>query len=99
MSSSKQDFHINYGNVGSFGAPAPAPPVRADPDAPMFASEDGLVASLSNSECIFQIKTSGETHVMTYQVLQALDQCRDFRSMDEHVARIMTTLSGGQVSR
>lgn len=99
MSSSKQDFHINYGNVGSFGAPAPAAPVRADPDAPMFASEDGLVASLSNSECIFQVKTSGETHVMTYQVLQALDQCRDFRSMDEHVARIMTTLSGGQVSR
>ncbi len=99
MSSSNPNFQINYGNVGTFGAAAPAAPVRADPDAPMFASEDGLVASLSNSECIFQVKTSGETHVMTYQVLQALDQCREFRSMDEHVTRIVTTLSGGQVSR
>ncbi|MEO7916098.1 MAG: hypothetical protein ABIR16_00520 [Dokdonella sp.] len=99
MSSSNPNYQVNYGNVGTFGNAAPAAPVRADPDAPMFASEDGLVASLSNSECIFQVKTTGETHVMTYQVLQALDQCREFRSMDEHVARIMTTLSGGQVSR
>lgn len=97
--SSNPSYQINYGNVGSFGAAAPAPPVRPDPDAPMFASEDGLVASLSNSECIFQVKATGETHVMTYQVLQALDQCREFRSMDEHVARIMTTVSGGQIPR
>lgn len=97
--SSSPNFQINYGNVGSFGAAVPAAPVRPDPDAPMFASEDGLVASLSNNECIFQIKATGATHVMTYQVLQALDQCREFRSMDEHVARIMTTISGEQISR
>lgn len=97
--SSNPSFQINYGNVGSFGAAAPVAPARLDPSAPMYASEDGMVASLSNNECIFQIRATGVTHVMTYQVLQALDQCREFRSMDEHVARIMTTISSGQVTR
>ena len=50
---------------------APRPAAVADPNAPLYASEDGLVASLSSQECIFQIKRSGETHVMTFQVLQA----------------------------
>ncbi len=66
----------------------------ADSDAPLFASEDGLVASLSSQECIFQIKRSGDTHVMTFQVLQALDQCREFRNLDEHSARIESTIAG-----
>lgn len=96
--STNPGFQINYGNVGTFGASMPMPVVRSDPSAPMFASEDGLAASLSNNECIFQVKTTGETHVMTYQVLQALDQCREFRSMDEHVARIVTTISNAQVT-
>ena len=87
--SSNLDYQINY---GSFGV-APAPP-RIDPDAPLYASEDGVVASLSNSECIFQVKRSGDTHVMTFQVLQALDQSREFRTLDEHVARIMATIPG-----
>jgi hypothetical protein len=73
------------------GVGAPAMP-RIDPDAPRYASQDGLVASLSNNECVFQVKRSAETHVMTYQVLQAMDQCREFRTLDEHAARIMTTL-------
>ena len=71
-----------------------APATRTDPDAPLFASEDGVVASLSNNECIFQMRRTGDTHVMTYQVLQALDQCREFRSLDEHIARIQTTIPG-----
>lgn len=70
------------------------PAAIADPNAPLFASEDGLVASLSSQECIFQIKRTGEPHVMTFQVLQALDQCREFRSLDEHSARIASTISG-----
>ena len=80
-----------------FNYTPPAPlnlPPRQDPDAPLFASEDGLVASLSNQECIFQIKRSGETHVMTFQVLQAMDLCREFRSLDEHATRIQSTISG-----
>ena len=31
---------------------------------------------------------------MTFQVLQALDQCREFRTLDEHIARIQSTISG-----
>lgn len=76
----------------SYGTPIPAP--RQDPNAPLFASEDGRVASLSSQECIFQVKRSGETHVMTFQVLQAMDQCREFRNLDEHAARIESTIAG-----
>ncbi len=82
------NYQINY--TPPVIAPAPKP----DPDAPLFASEDGLVASLSSQECIFQIKRNGDTHVMTFQVLQALDQCREFRSLDEHAARIESTIAG-----
>ncbi|MEO8803296.1 MAG: hypothetical protein ABI304_08230 [Rudaea sp.] len=76
----------------TYGAQTPAP--RPDPDAPLFASEDGRVASLSSQECIFHVTRSGDTHVMTFQVLQAMDQCREFRSLDEHAARIETTIAG-----
>jgi hypothetical protein len=86
--SSQFNYQINYG-AGTVGAQP-----RIDPGAPLYASEDGVVASLSNSECIFQVKRSGETHVMTFQVLQALDQSREFRTLDEHVARIMATIPG-----
>jgi hypothetical protein len=86
--SSQFNYQINYG-AGTVGVPP-----RIDPGAPLYASEDGVVASLSNSECIFQVKRSGETHVMTFQVLQALDQSREFRTLDEHVARIMATIPG-----
>jgi hypothetical protein len=68
--------------------------LRIDPNAPLYASEDGVVASLSNNECVFQVKRSGETHVMTYQVLQALDQTRQFRTLDEHAERVMASLGG-----
>jgi hypothetical protein len=85
-------YQINYGTIST----APAQP---DPDAPLFASEDGVVASLSNNECIFQMRRTGESHVMTYQVLQALDQCREFRPLGEHVARIQTTMTGLQTQR
>src|SRR3954451_17957683 len=84
---------LNYQVTHTAAPPLPAPP-KLDPDAPLFASEDGLVASLSAQECIFQIKRSGDTHVMTFQVLQALDQCREFRSLDEHSARIESTIAG-----
>ena len=92
--SSDLNYQINYGSL----ALAPAQP-RIDPDAPLYASEDGVVASLSNSECIFQVKRSGETHVMTFQVLQALDQSREFRTLDEHVSRILATIPGLQAPR
>ena len=83
---------LNY----QFNYPAPSAlaAVKADPNAPIYASEDGRVASLSSQECIFLVKRSGEPHVMTFQVLQALDLCREFRTLDEHVARIQSTIPG-----
>jgi len=60
----------------------------------MYASEDGRVASLSSQECIFFVKYSGAAHVMTLQVLQALDQCREFRTLHDHAARIESTVPG-----
>lgn len=89
------DFSYQFNHPVS--APMNAP--RPDPSAPMYASEDGVVASLSNSECIFQVKRSDETHVMTFQVLQALDQSREFRTLDEHVARILTSMPALQAQR
>jgi len=80
------NYQVTYGQQSTTS--------RVDPAAPLFASEDGLVASLSSQECIFQVKRNGETHVMTFQVLQAMDQCREFRSLDEHVARIESTITG-----
>ncbi len=80
-------YQINY-------TPDTGATPRIDPNAPLYASEDGVVASLSNSECIFQVKRTGQTHVMTYQVLQALDQSREFRTLDEHAERVMATVSG-----
>ncbi len=81
------NYQFNYA-VPPLLAPLP----KADPNAPTFASEDGLVASLSSQECVYQVRRTGETHVMTFQVLQAMDQCREFRSLDEHSARIQSVI-------
>ena len=78
----------------NYPAPGVAPAAKPDPNAPVFASEDGRVASLSSQECIFLVKRSGEPHVMTFQVLKALDLCREFRTLDEHAARIQSTITG-----
>jgi hypothetical protein len=83
------NYQFNYGTP-----PAPPAAARVDPAAPLFASVDGMVASLSSHECIFVAKRSGDPHVMTFQVLQALDQCREFRTLDEHIARIQSTIPG-----
>lgn len=85
------EFNIDYGNIA---VPQPQAAAPARSAGPMFASVEGRVASLSNSECIFQPRDGGELHVMTHQVLQALDQCREFRSLDEHVARIASVIPG-----
>jgi hypothetical protein len=77
------DFQID------FGAFKPAP---SAPTGPLFASVGGRVSSLSNDEVVFYDPVADKAHVMTQQVLQALDQCRPFRTMDEHVARVAEAL-------
>ncbi len=60
----------------------------------MVASAEGRVASLSSRECVFLATGSQTPHVMTLQVLQALDLCREFRPLDEHVMRIESAIPG-----
>src|ERR1700759_5069195 len=74
--------------------PALSLPPKPDVGAPMVASEDGIVASLSSQECIFIVRRTGEPHVMTFQVLQAMDLCREFRTIEDHTTRIQSTISG-----
>lgn len=83
-------YDIDFGSIPV--SPPSAP--RTDLRAPMYAAIDGRVASLSNNECVFQPRDGDELHVMTHQVLQALDQCREFRSLDEHVARVASVIPG-----
>lgn len=59
-----------------------------DIDKTLFASVDGMAASLSNKECMFQHRQDGEVHVMTTDVLQAMSLCRSFQPLAQHVANI-----------
>lgn len=80
-------------NLGSAIQPQPFIP-RNDPDAPMYASVDGVAAALSDEEIVFQVRGTDQSQVMTHQVLQCMAGCREFRSMDEHIARIMRNVPG-----
>ncbi|MEZ5456498.1 MAG: hypothetical protein R3F04_10400 [Lysobacteraceae bacterium] len=71
---------MNYGlNWNAATAPA---------DLRLFATVPGEVHDLGNDEALFRETFSQRTHVMTVQVLQALDLCRAFQSLDQHVATI-----------
>ncbi len=72
----------------------PAPASTHDPDAPLYAAVDGLASPLGNDECVFKPAGSAQAHMMTVQVLQALDQCREFRSLDEHAAGVQQSVPG-----
>lgn len=61
-----------------------------------YASENGRVAPLSPGEVLFHNLHAGTSHVMTLQVLSALDRCRTFKTMDEHVQTIMAQVEGLQ---
>src|SRR5690242_13381576 len=60
--------------------------LRADT---LFAADDGLVAPLSDQECMVQNPRSHERHVMTFEVFQALDQCKSFATIDEHLKKVI----------
>lgn len=60
----------------------------------MYASVDGIAAALSNEEVIFQRRGTDQSQVMTHQVLHCLDQCRPFRSIDQHVAHVIRHVPG-----
>ena len=62
-----------------------------DPQAPLYASLPGVVIELGGGECVLRA-AAGQSHVMTVQVLQALDQCRVFAPLGEHLARLQASL-------
>lgn len=74
------EFKIDFGN-----ALPPAPP---SPDAPLYASIDGVAFPLGTDECVFRPRGGGEPHVMTLDVLSALDATRAFRTLDEHAREV-----------
>ncbi len=74
------DFKIDFGN-----ALPPAPPPA---DAPLHASIDGVAFPLGTDECVFRPRGGGEPHVMTIDVLTALDAMRAFRTLDEHAQAV-----------
>lgn len=86
------EFKIDYG------------PVAVNPTAargPLYASVDGRAASLGEGEVVFYDPHLDRNHVMTAQVLEALDACRAFRSMDEHanhLAASLPNMKGQQVA-
>ncbi len=86
---STPDFQINYGTM-SIGATNTRPAA----DASLYASVDALVVPMSSDEFAFIPKDSGERHVVSHHVLQSLDQCREFRTLDEHVARVASVVPG-----
>lgn len=79
------DFSFDYGAVSI------TPPAK---DAPLFASIEGRAAALGGDEVAFYDSAADRTHVMTVQVLQAMDLCRDFQTLDVHVQRVAERLPG-----
>lgn len=75
------DFQIDYGTLPLTKKPAP-------PSGPLFASVAGRVSSLANGEVVFFDLDTEQLHVMTEQVLGAMDVCRPFRTLEEHVAAV-----------
>lgn len=77
----------------SFNPYAPhAKPSGENVDAPLYAAVDGLAEALGEDECAFLPVGSAVAQVMTLQVLEALDHCRPFRTLDEHVDAIQQAI-------
>jgi hypothetical protein len=54
----------------------------------IYASVLGVALPLSHEELVFMDRESGENHVMTQPVLQALSLCQNFKPIDQHVRTI-----------
>lgn len=78
------EFKIDYGNA--------LPKTSAPADAPLLASIDGVALPLGTDECVFRPRGGREPHVMTLDVLSALDATRAFRHLDDHVDAVAARL-------
>ncbi len=80
------EFEIDFGTTFS----EPAKPVAR----PLYASIDGMVAPLSAEEVAFQIRGSEAVHVMTLDVLKAMEVMQPFAPLEAHYAAIQKVLPG-----
>jgi len=74
------EFEFNFGEH-SISTAKPLDPT-------LFASVAGTVQQLSKEELVFMDHHTGENHVMTIQVLQAMGLTQHFKPMHEHIQAI-----------
>lgn len=84
------EFNIDFGSIKQATQGVPAA------NAPLYASIDGRVAHLGGDEIVFFDPISGQSHVMTVQVLEAMDLCRDFQPLEVHAQRVASQVKGMQ---
>jgi len=77
------NFNFDFGTL---------PVDRQSANMPLFASVEGRVAPLGEDEAIFYDPATDRSHVMTHQVLESLNLCREFQPMDRHVQVVCETL-------
>lgn len=59
---------------------------------PLWAAVDGRASPLAGDEVVFFDPALGRSHVMTQQVLQALELCRPFRTMGAHAEAVAAAI-------
>lgn len=82
------EFRYDFGTVQSSSPRASG--------VPLWAAIDGRVSGLAGDEVVFFDPVTARSHVMTQQVLQALELCRGFAPMNVHVETVASTLPGLQ---
>ncbi|MEM6572822.1 MAG: hypothetical protein AAF736_01030 [Pseudomonadota bacterium] len=77
------EFNLDFGT-------ADLTPKRVE--GPLLASVSGQAARLSAEEVVFHDPHTGENHVMTLDVLAAMDASRRFQPLEQHVATVIQRL-------
>ncbi len=66
------------------------------PQGPLFASVAATANALGNTEAVIRESDNGRTAIMTLQVLEAMDLCREFQPLEQHVQAVCRGLQGLQ---
>ncbi|KAA3649150.1 MAG: hypothetical protein DWP95_02220 [Proteobacteria bacterium] len=65
---------------------------QAPQDNTLYASVAGIAQQLDQDELVFMDYETGQNHVMTVQVLQAMGLTQQFRPLHEHIQQIATAI-------
>ena len=79
------EFEFNFGEQ-QISKPVPV-------DSTLYASVAGTVQQLSAEELVFMEHQTGQNHVMTMQVLQAMGLTQQFKPMHEHIQVIEANIA------